>query len=144
MDEYDYVLNLFSSFGYFDSQQDNSKAIDAHAQALKKGGKLVLDYMNAEKVCSCFIPSDKKTVDGIKFTVKKKIEDGMIVKHILFSDKGKRYDFEERLSILLLSDFQKLFEEHHLKIIHVFGDYTLNIFDETKSDRLILVAEKTS
>jgi SAM-dependent methyltransferase len=144
VNEFDFVFNLFSSFGYFDSSQDNAKTIHAHAMALKQGGRLVLDYMNARKVCSCFIPSQRKVVEGIKFSVKKKIERGMIVKHISFSDKGQDYNFEERLSILLLKDFQKLFAEHNLKVIHTFGDYALNTFDEAESDRLILIAEKTS
>ncbi len=141
--EFNFVLNLFSSFGYFDSSEDNSKAIHAHSQALKPGGVLVLDYMNAQKVCSCFIPSDKKIVEGIKFTVKKKIEGGMIVKHISFSDRGQDYNFEERLSILLLEDFKKLFAQHNLALTYTFGDYAMNTFDETNSDRLILIAEKT-
>jgi SAM-dependent methyltransferase len=142
--QFDYVFNLFSSFGYFDTPADNSKAVEAHSQALKTGGMLVLDYMNASKVCSCFIPSEKKVVEGIKFSVRKKIEGGMIVKRISFSDKGKDYNFEEHLSILLLEDFQKLFTQHNLKITHTFGDYALNTFDDAKSDRLILIAEKTA
>jgi SAM-dependent methyltransferase len=141
---FDYVLNLFTSFGYFDSSEDNSKTIQAHSQALKPGGILVLDYMNSEKVCECFIPSEKKEVEGIKFTVKKKVEGGKLIKRISFSDKGNDYNFEERLSILLLEDFQKLFTLHNLRITHTFGDYALNTFDEAKSDRLILIAEKTS
>jgi 2-polyprenyl-3-methyl-5-hydroxy-6-metoxy-1,4-benzoquinol methylase len=141
---FDYVFNLFTSFGYFDSPEDNSKTIQAHSQALKPGGILVLDYMNSEKVCECFIPSEKKEIGGIKFTVKKKVEDGKLIKRISFSDKGQDYNFEERLSILLLEDFQKLFAMHNLRITHTFGDYALNTFDEAKSDRLILIAEKTS
>ena len=144
VNQFDFVLNLFSSFGYFDAAEDNSKAVQAHSMALKPGGKLVLDYMNAEKVCSCFIPSEKKEVGGIKFKVRKRIEGGMIVKHISFSDKGEDFDFEERLRILLLQDFDRLFAMHNLKVTHTFGDYALNTFDEAKSDRLILIAEKTA
>src|SRR3569832_2055408 len=108
---FDYVFNLFSSFGYFDSDKDNADTISAHARALKPKGLLVLDYMNSTHVCSCFIPSQRKTIEGIKFTVNKKIKDKKIIKQISFSDKGKDYSFEERLRIFYLEDFKKLLSQ---------------------------------
>jgi SAM-dependent methyltransferase len=144
VDHFDYVFNLFSSFGYFDNGEDNSKTIDAHAQALKTNGKLVLDYMNAAKVCSYFVPSETKVVEGIKFSVKKKLERGKIIKQISFTDKGQDYVFREELSILYLDDFRKLLSNYNLKIANTFGDYSLNTFDRNKSDRLIIIAEKQS
>ena len=47
---FDYVLNLFTSFGYFETDNDNQKAINAMAKNLKKGGKLIIDFMNTKKV----------------------------------------------------------------------------------------------
>jgi hypothetical protein len=32
---------------------------------------------------------------------------------------------------------------HHLKLKEVFGDYQLHPFDPQKSERMILIAEKT-
>jgi SAM-dependent methyltransferase len=141
-DYFDYVFNLFSSFGYFDSADDNERAIASLALALKQHGFFVLDYMNAEKVCDFLVPDEVKVVEGIQFHVKKRIKGDKIVKQISFQDKGRDYLFEEHLSILTQGDFGKLFSRHHLNIRHVFGDYSLNTFDEGKSDRLILVAEK--
>jgi SAM-dependent methyltransferase len=139
---FDYVFNLFSSFGYFDCEEDNLKTMNAHAEALKVNGRLVLDYMNAAKICSYFLPSETKIVDGIKFTVKKKVENGKIIKQISFTDKEQDYVFNEELSILYLDDFSKLLSKYNLKITNTFGDYSLNTFDENNSDRLIIIAEK--
>ena len=142
-DDFDYVFNLFSSFGYFDSSDDNERVIASQAQALKKHGILVLDYMNSEMTCSCLIPDEIKQIEGIRFHVKKKIRSHKIFKWIAFKDKGKDYEFEEHLSIFTIKDFEKLFSKHNLKILHAFGNYSLNTFDERKSDRLILIAEKS-
>ena len=48
-EEFDFLLNIFTSFGYFDEPSDNFKAIQAMADNIKKSGKLVLDFMNAKK-----------------------------------------------------------------------------------------------
>jgi SAM-dependent methyltransferase len=140
---FDYVFNLFSSFGYFDNPEDNARTVSSHAQALKPGGVLVLDYMNSEMVCDCLIPDQVKVIEGIRFHIRKRIKDMKIIKQISFEDKGKSYSFEEHLSIFSLEDFEKLFSHCHLQIKNTFGDYALNTFDENTSDRLILVAEKT-
>ena len=49
-EEFDVVLNIFTSFGYFDEPSDNIKAIQAMADNIKNGGKVVLDFLNAKKV----------------------------------------------------------------------------------------------
>ena len=49
---YDYVLNLFTSFGYFEKDEDNQKAINSMANNLQVGGKVIIDFMNAKKVIS--------------------------------------------------------------------------------------------
>jgi SAM-dependent methyltransferase len=41
---FDLLLNLFTSFGYFERQHHNAMAINAWAAALKSGGKLVIDF----------------------------------------------------------------------------------------------------
>ena len=139
---YDYVFNLFSSFGYFEKESDNVKTIYANAESLKPGGVLVLDYMNSARVKACFVPHLSKKINGIDFQIDKKIEGGNVIKRICFADKGKSYEFSEHLSLLGKADFEKYFAKFKLSITHVFGDYKLNAFDEKNSDRLILVAKK--
>jgi SAM-dependent methyltransferase len=139
---YDFVFNLFTSFGYFDKERDNVKTIYANAQSLKPGGVLVLDYMNSAKVKTDLISSETKDIDGVHFRIQKKVEDGNIIKKINFTDKGKDFEYYEHLSLLMKSDFEKYFAACNLSIIDIFGDYNLDSYDEKKSDRLILVAKK--
>lgn len=139
---FDYVFNLFSSFGYFEKEQDNAKTIHANAASLKTGGILVLDYMNSVKVKNTLIPDESKTINGITFHIHRKIEHGNVIKKINFSDQGIDYEFYERLYLFDRKDFEKYFINDHLQVTHVFGDYDLNAFDENKSDRLIFTAKK--
>lgn len=43
---YDFIINLFTSFGYFEEETDNAKVIGNMAHALKRQGKMVIDYLN--------------------------------------------------------------------------------------------------
>ncbi|HVD97567.1 MAG TPA: class I SAM-dependent methyltransferase [Cytophagaceae bacterium] len=140
--KFDAVLNIFTSFGYFEDPADDQRCIHAFAKALKPGGKLVIDFMNLTKVLQELVTEESKTVDGVNFLVRKKVVEGRIVKDILFSDQGHAYHFQEKVTVLYKEDFLKYFTFAGLKIKSIFGDYQLNAFDPENSDRLILIAEK--
>ncbi len=140
--EFDAVLNIFTSFGYFDDPMDNQRCVNAFAQALKPGGRLVIDFMNITKVTGALIPEESKTIEGITFCIRKHIENERIVKDILFSDQGREFHFQEKVSMLYKEDFLKYFNFAGLNVKNIFGDYQLNPFHPEKSDRLIIIAEK--
>ena len=141
-EKYNAVLNIFTSFGYFDDPMDNQRCIESFSQALKPDGILVLDFINFKKIVPTFRHKESKDVDGIIFHIEKQIENNRLVKNILFSNSGKAFHFQEKVSILYKEDFLKYFNFAGLKVKDVFGDYQLNPFDPEKSDRLILVAIK--
>ncbi len=139
---FDYAVNLFTSFGYFDDVSDNQKAMDAMAKNLKKDGILVIDFMNAKKVCLNLVEKEMKSVDYIDFYIERKIKSGFIQKDIQFTDKGKKHHFQEKVQALTLNDFSNLLQKAGLKIIDLWGNYEKNDFDVLKSNRLIIIAQK--
>ncbi|MBW6482501.1 MAG: class I SAM-dependent methyltransferase [Vicingaceae bacterium] len=141
---YDYAFNLFTSFGYFVDDKDNQQAINAISKSLKMGGKFVLDFMNSKMVIDSLLPSEHKKIEHIDFFIKKKIVDYFIVKEITFNDLGKDFKFTEQVKTIFYTDFLTYFDAANLKIEAVFGDYNLNPFDENTSERLILIATKTT
>lgn len=141
---YDYILNLFTSFGYFEKERDELATIQAVANGLKPNGIFVIDFFNSEKVLKNLKAQDELEVDRILFRIRKKLMNGFILKDISFSDKGKDFHFEEKVKALSLADFQKYFSACGLKIVHLFGNYELKEFDPKTSDRLIVIAKKES
>ncbi len=139
---FDYVLNLFTSFGYFENQRDDNATIDAVYKGLKPNGIFVLDFLNVHKAITNLIPEESKIIDGIKFNIAKSIENNFIIKHIRFSDKGKEYNFQECVKVLTLNDFEQYFAAKKLKVLHLRGNYQLDNFDAKTSDRLILIVQK--
>src|SRR3954468_23981143 len=71
---FDYVLNLFTSFGYFEQERDDMATIDAVYEALQPKGIFVLDFLNVQKIVSCMIPEETQVVEGITFHISRSIE----------------------------------------------------------------------
>lgn len=142
-EEFDFVLNMFTSFGYFDSEDENEQAICSAAKSLKPGGSFLIDFLNPYRVINNLVPEEIKTIEGITFDIKRHLSaDGYIVKNIHFTDKGKEYNFEERVKAIRRNEFLDYFRKADLKLLKIFGDYDLNEYDPEKSERMIFVTQK--
>ena len=139
---FDVVTNLFTSFGYFENNKDEQKAINAMANNLKKEGMLIIDFMNAKKVIANLVLNEQKTIDGIQFNIKRELENGYILKNILITEGEEEQQFQEKVKAITLADYSEFITNAGLKIIDIFGNYTLDNFDEEISDRLILICKK--
>lgn len=138
-EQFDAVFNLFTSFGYFEKEEDNLKTIQAIKSNLNEFGFGVIDFMNVNQVLENLVSEDSKTVDGITFKQKRFLENGYIVKDISFEVDGESYNFQERVKAFTLTDFEKLFEEAGCYLLDVFGDYKLHKYDSNFSERLIMI-----
>lgn len=140
-EQFDGIFNLFTSFGYFDSIDENQRSVDSIATMLKPNGVLVIDFMNAHQVVSNLVKKETKTVDDITFNIERKFDGTHIFKHINFNSDGQDHSFTERVQALNLNDFISLLKAANFKILDSFGDFDLNPFEENTSDRLIIVAQ---
>jgi SAM-dependent methyltransferase len=136
---FDAVFNLFTSFGYFEHDDDNLKTIKAIKADLNDDGFGVIDFMNSEYVIANLVPEEIKTVDDIEFQLKRFAKDGYIIKDITFTANGDHYHFQERVRAFTLSDFEILFEKADVYLLDVFGDYKLHTFNAKTSKRLVMI-----
>jgi SAM-dependent methyltransferase len=139
---FDVVVNLFTSFGYFDDDQEDVNVLKAVTSVLKEDGFFVLDYLNAKQVVKNLKTTETIQREDVSFEITKKVENSFVVKGINFQDKGKSYHFEEQVKLIGESEFEEYFRLAGLRLLAKFGDYNLEGFDEDKSPRLILIAEK--
>ncbi|MDB5272009.1 MAG: SAM-dependent methyltransferase [Chitinophagaceae bacterium] len=140
---FDYVFNLFTSFGYFDTDSENEEAFATLVGALAPGGTLVIDFMNTHKIIRNLLATEVKQIQGITFTLKKYVRNGFITKEIAFEDKGQQYLFKESVKELYPEDFGSYLSRFGLRCDAEFGDYTLSSYDAFMSDRYIVVATKS-
>jgi SAM-dependent methyltransferase len=139
---FDAVLNLFTSFGYFERVHENERVVQNAARSLSKGGYFILDFLNSHYVKAHLIPEAEKTVSGIRFQIRKSIRDGFLHKEISFEDAGRSYHFEERLCLFVPEDFSLFFAHAGLSILETYGDYSLHPYHAANSPRLIFVTRK--
>lgn len=139
---YHYIFNLFTSFGYFDSREQSQEAMNNIARALKKGGRLILDFMNVEKLRSGLVKEEEMKQGCVKFRVRRLIRDGCIIKDIRISDRDEQHDYEERVQLLDLASFEEMFRVAGLVLLDKFGGFDLQPFDAQHSERLIMIARR--
>jgi SAM-dependent methyltransferase len=139
---FDVVTNLFTSFGYFEDNTDEQKAINAMASNLKSGGILIIDFMNVKKVIANLVLEEQKIIDGILFNITRTVENGHIIKDIEIIDGTEKQHFQEKVKAITLADYSNFISKAELKIIDIFGNYKLDSFDEDTADRLILICKK--
>jgi SAM-dependent methyltransferase len=138
-EKFDAIFNLFTSFGYFESDDDNLTTLKAIKESLSEYGFAVIDFMNVTQVIETLVPEEVKTVDGIDFKIKRYVEDGHILKEIDFEDQGRNFHFTEKVKALTLKDFEDLMAEAGIFLLDIFGDYKLKKFHKTESERLIMI-----
>lgn len=141
VDDLDVAVNLFTSFGYFDTDEEHLAALSNMHTCLRPGGRLVIDYLNTAEVLKSLKRADVCAVDGIVFRVWRLIEDNRIVKTIEVEDGEQRKKFEERVRAFSKDDLLNMLHTCGFEIEAVFGDYQLTPFSE-HSPRVVIIAQK--
>ncbi len=136
-DTYDIIFNFFTSFGYFDHKSDNQKAFQSLSNGLKKGGILVMDFLNPAHILSQLIAVEKVTRKGIDFQIRRWELNGYLYKSIEFTDQGESFHFEEKVELITQDDFLQYSTSAGLTLVDMRGDYMLSAFDKENSPRMI-------
>jgi hypothetical protein len=137
------AFNLFTSFGYFKTDEEHVHSLINFKNALKPGGLLVLDFFNSHKVIQNLVAEEIKTVNGIDFHIQKMITGDQIIKTIAFMDKNNSYTFHEMVRLFTIDDFKRFFTQSGFEIMTNFGNYGLDNFDVEHSDRLIFICKRS-
>ena len=142
--QFDFIFNLFTSFGYFDTQEGQTETLRAIHKQLKSNGRLVIDYLNVDLAERQIAKNPTKQINAgdVTFSTRKRVSNQFISKEIVVSDNEEKHQFYEHVWRLSLLDFETLLGDSGFTIQTIFGDYELNKFDPTVSDRLIIVAER--
>ena len=137
--KFDAVFNLFTSFGYFENEEDNLNTLRSIKKELNEQGVGVIDFLNIEYVQKNLVAYETKIIDEIKFYIKRSIKNGYIYKEINFKYDDEDYTYTEKVKALSLNDFKNYFKKAGINLLFTFGDYQLNKYQPENSSRLILI-----
>ncbi len=146
--EFNLVVNLFSSFGYFEKDSENWKVIKSISDSLKSGGYFFFDFLNAAYLQKSLVPFDVKKRNHNLIIQVREVRGGFVKKNIIIIQNNQRSDyplisnFYEKIKLYSINDFRKIFSKYKLNIIKTFGDYKGSKFNTAKSERLIILAKK--
>jgi len=142
---FDYVFNLFTSFGYFETLFEHVKVLRNIANALKPGGVLVMDYLNVAHAESRLKRNELISRSGTDFHVTRWSDADCFHKRIAFENAdGRQVEHTERVMKFTLQEFKWLFAFQAMQLEAVYGDYGLGDYDVNRSPRMIMVARKPS
>lgn len=141
---FDLVFNFFTSFGYFKTRREHDDAIRTIAQSLKKGGRLVIDYLNVHYAEERLVNREEKIIDGTHYSIHRWDDETHFYKKITVSDATLKEPlvYTEKVAKFSLGDFTDMLSFQGLQVQEVFGDYAFNSYDVRKTARLIIVAGK--
>ncbi len=139
---FDAIVNLFTTFGYFSSNEENAAVLDSVVKMLESGGIFVLDYLNAQKVQASFESTDAGRFQDIDYNISRYLENSSIFKDITFrrESTGAQKTYSERVKLYDLDWFEEEMGKRKLAIDHVYGDYTGGEFIPGSSPRMLIIS----
>ncbi len=146
-EQFDAILNLFTTFGYFDDDSENSRVLHAMSRMLRPAGRLVIDYLNPRNVIRSLNPHEEGKVDSLTYDIRKEIDKNtnMVVKTIHFhKENGDVREYQERVKLYDLDWFRKHLAHYNLMLIKCCGNYDGDPYDEETSDRMLMFVCHTS
>ncbi|MCW9065916.1 MAG: methyltransferase domain-containing protein [Ignavibacteriaceae bacterium] len=136
------ALNLFTSFGYFDDDEDNFRVILKAYDLLTDGGYFVIDYFNKNYLLKNLIPTSVFSENGLRITQNRLIEANRVRKNIFIESNGSTQEFYESVRLYSYEEMITYIKKAGFNIFNEFGGYNGNYFNKESSPRLIIIAKK--
>jgi len=135
------VLSLFTSFGYFDKDEENQAVFVAVYNSLRPGGTFLIDYMNRDYVVSHLVERDDNILpDRHIRNVRCLTDDGRRVEKTttVTIQTGARNEFHESVRLYSATEMAHMLNDAGFKDVRRYGSLNGQDFDP-KSERLIMI-----
>ena len=140
---FDVVVNLFTSFGYFEAQRDDRRVVENVHRSLKAGGVLVIDTMSKEIIARVFAARDWRRVDGGILLEERKIVNGWswIENCWTLIKDGEQHECTFSHRLYSAAELRGLLEAAGFARTEVYGGLDGAAYDE-KAERMVVVGWK--
>ena len=143
---YDAVINMFSAFGYLESEADDQQVLEAVHDALKPGGSALMDLINREWVIANNIENEWRVdEDGTTILEHRELDLLASRNHVSFSiigaDGVRRESIGHKIRLYTLTEIVNMLGRAGLAIDRVFGGYDAVDYS-SQSRRMIVVAKR--
>src|SRR5215472_11703012 len=145
-DQFDAIVNMYSSFGYFESETEDLNVLKSAAKAARLAGRLLLDMLNREWAVANYIQNDWHSgSDGTLYVERRDLELAASRMHVKFtiigSDGGRRDSVGHHIRLYTLTETTRLLEQAGFKVTGVFGGFDAESYT-IGTRRMIVLAQK--
>lgn len=141
---FDLVVNLFTSFGYFDDGQDDALVLTRIYQNLRPGGVLVMDMMGKELMARHFRPTISSELgNGSLFIERHEIVDGWsrTRNQWILVENGEAVTFRFQTTLYSGVELKSLLKSTGFRNVKLFGSLDGGEYG-ADARRLVAVARK--
>lgn len=144
---FDWVLNFFTSFGYFEQERENFRVLEELVRLLAPGGRFLLDFLNTEQVLRHLEPTDSRESAGRRVEVERWYDAGArrINKRILISSlddpEQEPRTYLESVRAYSADEVTIGMQWAGLRVDRLFGSFEGDPFDRD-SQRLIILGSR--
>ena len=143
---FDWVLNFFTSFGYFESERENTQVLHEIHRVLTPGGRYLIDLFNRDFVVANLVPQEHQRRQGYDVEIERwfDVRTQRVNKRIrVQSPHRKAQTFLESVRAYTRQEVEASLRQAGLTVDQLFGDFQGETFG-SDSERLILVGHKPS
>ncbi|MFO7447074.1 MAG: class I SAM-dependent methyltransferase [Ignavibacteriaceae bacterium] len=140
---FDLIVNLFTSFGYFEQDEENFKLLINAYNHLSLSGYFVFDYFNISCIKKNLIPESVKEIPGGKIIQQRSISGNRLIKKITIIKNMHEKQYMESVRMYSCNELKNKMKEIGFDIIKTFGDFNGNTFNEETSPRVIIIARRS-
>ncbi len=144
-DTFDAVVNLFTSFGFFEDPEEDRQVLRNAHQSLKPGGVLIVDVMGKETIARIYQERDwREEEDGTLLLQERKVAKDwswLDNRWILIAKDGSRKEFDFSHTLYSARELKEMLEECGFKDVKAYGDFKGAPYDQT-ARRLAVVGRK--
>ena len=143
--KFDCAVNLYTSFGYCDTIEEDMMILKSIADSLRSGGTFIMECTSRESAIMYFTKGEDFDRAGwhvhTEFGVVGAWE-GLRSKWILTDDNGKKIEHEFVQRLYSASDLCERLLEYGFSSAQAYGDFDLSPYDENLRT-MIIVAKKS-
>ena len=139
VDKFHLAVQLFTSFGYFETDEEDLKVLGNVRRALHPGGHYALDLINAENLRATLVPRSEREIGSSLILEQRSIRDGRVIKDITVRSGDEVRTFQESVRLYSPEEIAHLLIVSGLTPIHWFGDYHGSDFEPELSKRMLVI-----
>jgi SAM-dependent methyltransferase len=141
-DSFDLATNLFTSFGYFDTDEANLDALRQMIGVLRPGGWLVVDHANRARLEATLVPHDVQELDGLRVESRRAIEGSRVVKAMTITMADQPAErIIESVRVFTPDELSEMFEAAGASVVRTIGSFAGERFAD-QSERMIVVGKR--